>query len=110
MDLVAAYGVDGVRAMIEQIHGELRSRGQRRPRLPISPAASAAEPLAREAVAALALLERLLGLFCERYEALKAQRSSVDFDDLELIAGRAAGRERRPAGVMVRALRAADGR
>ena len=87
VDLVAAYGVDGVRATIEQIHGELRSRGQRRPRLPISPAASAAEPLAREAVAALALLERLLGLFCERYEALKAQRSSVDFDDLELIAG-----------------------
>jgi ATP-dependent helicase/nuclease subunit A len=87
VDLVAAYGVDGVRATIEQIHGELRSRGQRRPRLPIPPAAPAAEPLEREAVAALALLERLLGLFCERYEALKAQRSSVDFDDLELIAG-----------------------
>ena len=34
VDLVAAYGVDGVRAMIEQVHGELRSRGQRRPRLP----------------------------------------------------------------------------
>ena len=31
---MAAYGVDRVRAMIEQAHGELRSRGQRLPRLP----------------------------------------------------------------------------
>jgi ATP-dependent helicase/nuclease subunit A len=87
VDLVAAYGVDGVRAMIEQVHGELRSRGQRRPRLPVPRAAPAAEALEHEAVAALALLDRLLALFGERYEALKAQRGAVDFDDLELIAG-----------------------
>ena len=87
VDLVAAYGVDGVRAMIEQVHGELRSRGQRRPRLPVARAAAPAEAIELEAVAALALLDRLLGLFCERYEALKAQRSALDFDDLELIAG-----------------------
>ena len=87
VDLVAAYGVDGVRTMIEQVHGELRSRGQRRPRLPVPGAAPAAEALALEAVAALGLLDRLLGLFCERYEALKAHRTALDFDDLELIAG-----------------------
>jgi ATP-dependent helicase/nuclease subunit A len=87
VDLVAAYGVDGVRAMIEQAHGELRSRGQRSPRLPVPRATPSAEALELEAIAALALLDRLLGLFGERYEALKAQRSAVDFDDLELIAG-----------------------
>jgi len=87
VDLVAAYGVDGVRTMIEQVHGELRSRGQRRPRLPVPRTAPPAEAIELEAVAALALLDRLLGRFCERYEALKAQRSALDFDDLELIAG-----------------------
>jgi ATP-dependent exoDNAse (exonuclease V) beta subunit len=87
IDLVAAYGADGVRAMIEQIHAELRSRGQRRPRLPARRAAPGADPLELQAVAALALLDRLLELFCERFEALKAQRSALDFDDLELIAG-----------------------
>ncbi len=35
MDLLAAYGVDRVRAMIEQVYTELRSRGQRLPRLPV---------------------------------------------------------------------------
>jgi ATP-dependent helicase/nuclease subunit A len=34
VDLLAAYGVDRVRTMIERVHGELRSRGQRLPRLP----------------------------------------------------------------------------
>ncbi len=34
VDLLAAYGVDRVRAMLEQAHAELRSRGQRLPRLP----------------------------------------------------------------------------
>ena len=87
VDLVAAYGADGVRTMIEQAHAELRSRGQRHPRLPARSAAPGAEPLELEAVAALALLDRLLGLFCERYEALKAAGTSLDFDDLELIAG-----------------------
>ena len=35
VDLVAAYGADRLRAMILGIHDELRSRGQRRPRLPV---------------------------------------------------------------------------
>jgi ATP-dependent exoDNAse (exonuclease V) beta subunit len=87
VDLVAAYGADGVRGMIEQVHAELRSRGQRRPRLPARVAGPGAEELELQAVAALALLDRLLGLFGERYEALKAERTALDFDDLELIAG-----------------------
>jgi ATP-dependent helicase/nuclease subunit A len=86
VDLVAAYGADGLRATIEQVHGELRSRGQRRPRLPARSAAPGAEALELEAVAALGLLDRLLELFCERFEGLKAERSALDFDDLELIA------------------------
>jgi ATP-dependent helicase/nuclease subunit A len=34
VDLLAAYGVDRVYTMVEQVYGELRSRGQRVPRLP----------------------------------------------------------------------------
>ncbi len=41
VDLLAAYGVDRVRAMIEQVHRELRSRGWRLPRLPLPHAADA---------------------------------------------------------------------
>ena len=86
VDLVAAYGADGLRTMIEQVHSELRSRGQRRPRLPARSVAPGSETLEREAVAALGLLDSLLELFCERYEHLKAERGALDFDDLELIA------------------------
>src|SRR5580692_12058236 len=41
VDLLAAYGVDRVRAMIEQVHRELRSRGWRLARLPLPHAADA---------------------------------------------------------------------
>lgn len=37
IDLIAAYGAGGLRSAILQIHGELRSRGQRRPALPALP-------------------------------------------------------------------------
>jgi ATP-dependent helicase/nuclease subunit A len=87
VDLLAAYGVDIVRQMIEQVHGELRSRGERRPRLPEPAAGPEAGQTEREAIAAVGLLDRLLGLFGEHYERLKAQRGGLDFDDLELIAG-----------------------
>jgi ATP-dependent exoDNAse (exonuclease V) beta subunit len=87
VDLLAAYGVDIVRQMIEQVHGELRSRGERRPRLPKPAAGPEAGQTEREAIVAVDLLDRLLGLFGDRYEHLKEQRGSVDFDDLELIAG-----------------------
>jgi ATP-dependent helicase/nuclease subunit A len=87
VDLLAAYGVDIVRQMIEQVHGELRSRGERRPHLPEPAAGPEAGQTEREAIAAVGLLDRLLGLFGERYERLKAQLGGLDFDDLELIAG-----------------------
>jgi ATP-dependent helicase/nuclease subunit A len=87
VDLLAAYGVDIVRQMIEQVHGELRSRGERRPRLPEPAAGHEPGQTEREAIAAVGLLDRLLGLFGERYESLKEQRNGLDFDDLELVAG-----------------------
>jgi ATP-dependent helicase/nuclease subunit A len=87
VDLLAAYGVDIVRQMIEQVHGELRSRGERRPRLPTPAAGPEAGHTEREALVAVGLLDRLLGLFGERYERHKEQRNGLDFDDLELIAG-----------------------
>jgi ATP-dependent helicase/nuclease subunit A len=73
--------------MIEQVHGELRSRGERRPRLPKPAAGPEDGRTEQEAIAAVGLLDRLLGIFGERYEALKKQLGGLDFDDLELIAG-----------------------
>ncbi len=80
VDLLAAYGVDRVRAMLEQVHRELRSRGQRVPRLP--------QPHTDEADAArvCALLDELLHRFGLAYEQRKSARAAVDFDDLELLA------------------------
>jgi ATP-dependent helicase/nuclease subunit A len=110
VDLLAAYGVDRVRTMVEQVHGELRSRGQRLPRLPpaiLRPtdraradadaahadadtdadADTAAEATARAAdgAQACALLDELLRGFGVAYEQLKSARAAVDFDDLELL-------------------------
>jgi ATP-dependent helicase/nuclease subunit A len=87
IDLVAAYGVDGVRSTVQQLHSELRSRGQRRPRLPVRAAGPQAEREEADALAAVALFDRLLALFDDSYERLKQERAAVDFDDLELIAG-----------------------
>jgi ATP-dependent helicase/nuclease subunit A len=36
VELLAAYGIDRVRAIVAQVHAELRSRGQRLPRLPLA--------------------------------------------------------------------------
>ncbi|MCW3070039.1 MAG: family ATPase [Solirubrobacterales bacterium] len=85
VDLLAAYGVDRVHTMVEGAHRELRSRGQRRPRLPI-PAIPEDGALERDATAACALLDELLELFGRGYEQLKVARTAVDFDDLELLA------------------------
>ncbi len=79
VDLLAAYGVDRVRAMLEQVHGELRSRGERLPRLP--PAREQGD-----AARACELLDELLHGFGVAYEQLKRARGAVDFDDLELLA------------------------
>ena len=105
VDLLAAYGVDRVRTMLDQVYGELRSRGQRLPRLPPARArpprerdgsdADDAPEDARadaalddaEAIRACALLDELLQRFGDAYEQLKRGRGAVDFDDLELLAG-----------------------
>jgi ATP-dependent helicase/nuclease subunit A len=81
VDLLAAYGVDRVRTMIERAYAELRSRGQRLPHLPAAPAWQADEEPAR----ALGLLDELLNGFAVAYERLKGARHTVDFDDLELL-------------------------
>jgi len=111
VDLVAAWGADRVRAMVAGTYAELRSRGERLPKLPAlvfqptlpSPALqpTAPEPERSEQSAgardpeevdaqgarACALLGELLELFGREYELLKGRRGAVDFDDLELGAG-----------------------
>jgi ATP-dependent exoDNAse (exonuclease V) beta subunit len=87
VDLLAAYGVDRVHVMVAAVHAQLRSQGQRLPRLPLP--VSVAEPLdehARKAAAACGLLDELLLGFGRAYEQLKQTRGAVDFDDLELCA------------------------
>ncbi len=87
VDLLAAYGVDRVHWMIDQVHRELRSRGQRQPRLPVPKLAEDASVLDVDAARACGLLDELLERFGGAYEQLKRQRAAVDFDDLELLAG-----------------------
>jgi ATP-dependent helicase/nuclease subunit A len=107
VDLIAAYTADRARATVLGAYAELRSRGQRVPRLPPSQpgrepvgqaellrAAELDETAAGEARAvdeagacAIALWDELLARFGERYDAAKRARNGVDFDDLELLAG-----------------------
>jgi ATP-dependent exoDNAse (exonuclease V) beta subunit len=86
VDLLAAYGIDRVRSMVEQVHAELRSRGQRLPRLPAAAGGEQGEVVDIEAAGDCRLLDELLGRFGGAFERLKAARAAVDFDDLELIA------------------------
>jgi ATP-dependent helicase/nuclease subunit A len=95
VDLLAAYGVDRVRSMVEQAYLELRSRGQRLPRLPLAGLAGDASELDADAAAACVLLDDLLARFGVAYEQLKRERASADFDDLELLAQQLL-REREP--------------
>jgi ATP-dependent helicase/nuclease subunit A len=100
VDLLAAYGVDRVRTIIEHVHAELRSRGQRLPGLPRPTRPRApdgadgaggghgterAEADGADAIAACALLDALLHEYGTAYEQLKRARAAVDFDDLELL-------------------------
>ncbi|MGA2321481.1 MAG: UvrD-helicase domain-containing protein [Solirubrobacteraceae bacterium] len=94
VDLLAAYGADRVRAMVEGVYGELRSRGLQQPRLPASelqlamyyerPPDGDARPADAEGVRTSVLLDELLQRFGGSYGALKRRRRAVDFDDLEL--------------------------
>jgi ATP-dependent helicase/nuclease subunit A len=86
IDLLAAYGVDRVRGMLERAYLELRSTGQRLPRLPQPLLAPDAEPRDVDAAHACTLLDELLERFGSSYERAKRARSRVDFDDLELLA------------------------
>jgi ATP-dependent helicase/nuclease subunit A len=103
VDVLAAYGVDRVHAMIANVHAQLRSRGQRSPRLPAvsgraaalgvtedaqpdEEAARASAQLDGEAADVCALLAELLSGYGAAYERLKRARAAVDFDDLELLA------------------------
>jgi ATP-dependent helicase/nuclease subunit A len=84
VDLLGAYGADRVRAMIEGVHAQLRSRGQREPRLPLPAPMLLADDT--DAAAACVLLDELLAGFTAAYEELKRRAGAVDFDDLELCA------------------------
>ncbi|HTZ85812.1 MAG TPA: UvrD-helicase domain-containing protein [Solirubrobacteraceae bacterium] len=107
-DLLAAYGIDRVRTMLVQVYLELRSRGERLPRLP-APVSATGTPMVDVAMAAgiapaigsddaeveerdleatgvCALLDELLDHFGRSYETRKQERAAVDFDDLELLA------------------------
>ncbi len=84
VDLVAAYGVDRVSVAIAGIHAQLRSSGQRLPRLPESTVLAGDED--EQARVACRLLDELLVGFSRSYEELKRERGAVDFDDLELCA------------------------
>jgi len=80
--------------LIRGAHSELRNQGRRHPRLPplqITAFEGRGEEPPDEGEIALAdssyrALGRLLERFGEEYEAVKQQRSGVDFDDLQLIA------------------------
>jgi ATP-dependent exoDNAse (exonuclease V) beta subunit len=86
VDMLAAYGVDRVSGMVLGVHQQLRSRGEREPRLPdaFSRVREGEEITDRRAAGVCALLGNLLVAFCRRYEALKLARGALDFDDLEL--------------------------
>jgi ATP-dependent helicase/nuclease subunit A len=81
VDLVAAYGAERLRAMLWRTYAELRSRGERRPRLP-----RGSDTERGDAALACTLLDELLELCGRAYEARKRERGALDFDDLELLA------------------------
>ncbi len=87
VDLLAAYRLNRIATGTQRIYAELRSRGQRHPRLPTPAAAAAGEQDAADAVRAVALFDELLQRFGAAYEQLKQLRGGLDFDDLELLAG-----------------------
>lgn len=107
VDLIAAYTADRARASVLGVYAELRSRGQRAPRLPPPqpgrppvgqvelPAAAELDEEGRARARAveeagartIVLWDELLMRFGERYETAKRAREGVDFDDLELLAG-----------------------
>lgn len=104
VDLVAAYGPDPLRAMTMGAYAQLRSQGQRHPRLPRDRRTNARvletpmqAPLWQEepspsteyddeAQEACKLIGELLERFGDAYAQRKHARGLLDFDDLELLA------------------------
>jgi ATP-dependent helicase/nuclease subunit A len=84
VDLVAAWGADRTRAMVEGAYAELRSKGERRPKLPLPAVSGEPGEVDVEGARACVLLGELLERFGGAYELLKSERGAVDFDDLEL--------------------------
>ncbi len=84
VDLVAAYGADRLRSMVEGVYAELRSRGRRRPTLTEPVLEEEADANDAAGARACALIGELLRRFGDAYETLKQRRGAVDFDDLEL--------------------------
>ncbi len=86
VDLLAAYGVDRVAGMLEQVYAELRSRGERMPRLPAPALDGDAAEEELEAAGVARCSVSCSSTSALAYERLKRARSAVDFDDLELLA------------------------
>ncbi len=85
-DLVASYRPDQLRAAIRGTYAELRSRGQREPRLPPFPPRSDEQDFDHAYAARVyGLLDRLLGRYGSLYSERKRAVSGLDFADLELI-------------------------
>jgi ATP-dependent helicase/nuclease subunit A len=86
-DLVAAYRPDQLRGAILGTYNELRSRGQRDPRLPAFPPRQGDEEFPYDyAERVYGLLDRLLQRFGALYTQRKRAVSGLDFADLELLA------------------------
>lgn len=86
IDLVAAYGADPLRGMVLGTYAQLRSQGQREPRLPSAPFQTRLELVDADAdaIRACRLIGELLERFGTSYAERKHARAALDFDDLEL--------------------------
>jgi ATP-dependent helicase/nuclease subunit A len=88
IDLIAGYGAGGLRSAILQVHGELRSRGQRRPALPALPtppdidaARSALREVRAAAAAELGAIDDPGAKVVEALARLERAEQLLDVDD-----------------------------
>lgn len=86
VDLAAAFSADRLRAIVLEIHAQLRSQGHAQPTLPVPVLGEQAGESDRAGARACALLDTLLRGFSQRYATAKSLRGGLDFDDLELFA------------------------
>ena len=80
LELLAAYGPDPLGGLVRHFYARRRSRGDLRPRLEPPPA----DGRDQREIDQCGLLGVLIELYGERYAELKAGRSGLDFEDLEL--------------------------